>query len=244
MDEIVISVEAVLTEIEVTLGTEGGAVSIHNDLTGRSAEACHPATSISYGDGNVDEMLLAISETIQDLIESIPDITGFLDETAHDLLDHTGLTGIPAAQIQSDWGQSNNAALDFIKNKPTIPDLSTITYHIEVALAQLDKDITVKTGVAVFPCPERLTLQSVFITLGIAPTGSNVIYDINVAGSSILSTRITIEAGQNSSLDATTQPVISSANIARGAAITVDCDQIGATVAGQNPVLVMTYVKR
>ena len=28
---------------------------------------------------------------------------------------------IPAAQIQSDWNQSNNAALDFIKNKPSIP---------------------------------------------------------------------------------------------------------------------------
>ena len=27
---------------------------------------------------------------------------------------------IPAAQIQSDWNQSNNAALDYIKNKPTI----------------------------------------------------------------------------------------------------------------------------
>jgi len=27
---------------------------------------------------------------------------------------------IPAAQIQSDWNQANNAALDFIKNKPTI----------------------------------------------------------------------------------------------------------------------------
>jgi hypothetical protein len=28
---------------------------------------------------------------------------------------------IPAAQIQSDWTQTNNAALDFIKNKPTLP---------------------------------------------------------------------------------------------------------------------------
>lgn len=28
---------------------------------------------------------------------------------------------IPAAQIQSDWNQSNNTLLDFIKNKPTIP---------------------------------------------------------------------------------------------------------------------------
>jgi hypothetical protein len=31
---------------------------------------------------------------------------------------------IPPAQIQSDWNQANNAALDFIKNKPTIPSTS------------------------------------------------------------------------------------------------------------------------
>jgi hypothetical protein len=31
---------------------------------------------------------------------------------------------IPAAQIQSDWNQANNAALDFIKNKPSIPSTS------------------------------------------------------------------------------------------------------------------------
>lgn len=28
---------------------------------------------------------------------------------------------IPAAQVQSDWNQTNNAAVDYIKNKPTIP---------------------------------------------------------------------------------------------------------------------------
>lgn len=31
---------------------------------------------------------------------------------------------IPAAQIQSDWTQANNAALDFIKNKPSIPSIT------------------------------------------------------------------------------------------------------------------------
>jgi hypothetical protein len=31
---------------------------------------------------------------------------------------------IPAAQIQSDWTQANNAAVDFIKNKPAIPSIS------------------------------------------------------------------------------------------------------------------------
>lgn len=36
----------------------------------------------------------------------------------------TGAPVIPAAQIQSDWNQSNTSALDFIKNKPTIPSVS------------------------------------------------------------------------------------------------------------------------
>ena len=31
---------------------------------------------------------------------------------------------IPSAQIQSDWEQSDDTALDYIKNKPTIPDVS------------------------------------------------------------------------------------------------------------------------
>lgn len=36
----------------------------------------------------------------------------------------TGKPVIPAAQIQSDWNQTNTASLDFIKNKPTIPSVS------------------------------------------------------------------------------------------------------------------------
>jgi len=37
---------------------------------------------------------------------------------------------IPAAQIQSNWTQSNNAALDFIKNKPTIPSFASVAESI------------------------------------------------------------------------------------------------------------------
>lgn len=36
----------------------------------------------------------------------------------------TGTPVIPAAQIQSDWNQANTSALDFIKNKPTIPSVN------------------------------------------------------------------------------------------------------------------------
>ncbi len=35
----------------------GGGSSVHNDLTGRDEPACHPASSINYGDGDVEEVL-------------------------------------------------------------------------------------------------------------------------------------------------------------------------------------------
>lgn len=44
---------------------------------------------------------------------------------------------IPAAQIQSDWNQVNNTALDFIKNKPTIPE----TPNIEQVLNVSDREV-------------------------------------------------------------------------------------------------------
>lgn len=37
----------------------------------------------------------------------------------------TGAPSIPAAQIQSDWTQSNNLSIDYIKNKPTLATVAT-----------------------------------------------------------------------------------------------------------------------
>ena len=49
---------------------------------------------------------------------------------------------IPAAQIQSDWNQANNAALDFIKNKPTIPSgtVESVNSGINISVDNTDPD--------------------------------------------------------------------------------------------------------
>lgn len=39
---------------------------------------------------------------------------------------------IPAAQVQADWNQTNTSANDFIKNKPTIPDVSNLATKTEL----------------------------------------------------------------------------------------------------------------
>ena len=52
--------------------------------------------------------------------------------------DLTGTPTIPAAQIQSDWNQTDDSALDYIKNKPNIPEGVIIdqTYDPESTNAQ------------------------------------------------------------------------------------------------------------
>jgi hypothetical protein len=66
---------------------------------------------------------------------------------------------IPAAQIQSDWTQANNAALDFIQNKPTIP------------AAQVNSDWNAVSGVAEIlnkPTLNAGTVTSVSATVPVA----------------------------------------------------------------------------
>lgn len=121
---------------------------------------------------------------------------------------------------------------------------SNVTYQLEVSLAQLDTDITATTGVAKFPCPEDMTIQSCFIQVDTAPVDSSAIWDINVEGSSIMTDLVIIEDGEYSSLTATTQPSFSDADVDKGEDFVIDCDQEGATTPGQNPILVITYIKR
>lgn len=44
--------------------------------------------------------------------------------TSGDYNELNNLPTIPAAQVQADWDEADNTAVDYIKNKPTIPDVS------------------------------------------------------------------------------------------------------------------------
>ena len=48
-----------------------------------------------------------------------------------DYNDLTNKPSIPAAQIQSDWNQTNDSAVDYIKNKPTIPAGVVVDDHLD-----------------------------------------------------------------------------------------------------------------
>lgn len=109
---------------------------------------------------------------------------------------------------------------------PTVSDVFIIACSDETS------DLTAGTNKARFPMPYAGTLTAVKCDVNTAPTGSTLVVDINEAGVSVLSTKLSIDVGETSSSTAATPAVISDSALASGAVISIDIDQIGSTVAG------------
>jgi hypothetical protein len=73
--------------------------------------------------------------------------------------------------------------------------------------------------------------------------GSNLIVDINEDGTSVLSTKLSIDDGEKTSATAAIPPVISDSFLADNAEMTIDIDQVGSSTAGTG-LKVALYVTR
>lgn len=103
---------------------------------------------------------------------------------------------------------------------------------IGVACSDETTDITAGAAKVTFRMPYAMTLTAVRASLTTAQaTGSIFTVDINESGSSILSTKLTIDNTERTSTTAATPAAISDSSLADDAEITIDVDQIGATGA-------------
>ena len=103
-----------------------------------------------------------------------------------------------------------------------------------IAIACGDESTAHATGTAVvtFHMPYAFTLTGVKAGLTVAPVGSVFTVDINEAGTTILSTKITIDASEKTSGTAATAAVISDTALAADALMTIDIDGVGSSTAG------------
>lgn len=103
-----------------------------------------------------------------------------------------------------------------------------------IILAVSDETTALTTGTAklTFRMPYAFTLTGVRASVTTAPTGATLTVDINEGGSTILSTKLTIDASEKTSQTAAAAAVISDTALADDAEITIDIDQIGSTIAG------------
>jgi len=99
-----------------------------------------------------------------------------------------------------------------------------------LVLAASDESTALTTGTAkvTFRMPYAMTLTGVRCSLTTAQTsGSILTVDINDSGTSILSTKLTVDNTEKTSTTAATAPVISDTSLADDAEITIDIDQVG-----------------
>lgn len=107
-----------------------------------------------------------------------------------------------------------------------------VTQCIAIACSDESTALTTGTAKVTFRMPFAFTLSDVRASVTTAPTGSALTVDINEAGASILSTKLTIDATEKTSTTAATPAVISDTSLADDAEITIDIDGVGSTIAG------------
>ena len=120
---------------------------------------------------------------------------------------------------------ANSAVADGVEwaaNKP-LENISMAMGDESTVLAAASTTVPLIT----FNMPYGFTLTNVKISTTVAPTGAALLtVDVHEAGTSILSTKVTIDSTEKTSATAVTQPVISDSNIADNSLIEVFVDQV------------------
>jgi len=117
-----------------------------------------------------------------------------------------------------------------VTESPAGTALVTLVSYFELAVACSDEStaLTVGSAKVTFRMPRAVTLTAVRANLVTAQSSGSVFtVDVNEGGVSILSTKLTIDNGERTSVTAATQPVISDTSLADDAEMTVDIDQVG-----------------
>lgn len=111
---------------------------------------------------------------------------------------------------------------------------SNPTEHIIIACSDETTALTTGTSKVTFRMPYAFTLTQI-------PRGSNttaatggtlLTVDINEAGASILSTKLTFDASEKTTTTAATPAVLSDTSLADDAEMTIDIDAVGSTITG------------
>ncbi len=113
-----------------------------------------------------------------------------------------------------------------------------VTYSTKGVNFLVTGTLSAETNVASFICPFNGAIRRVKATVDTAPQGANIALDINLNGSSILSSPLLIYTGQTQS-----QTVYLNTPVNEYDTISLDIDQVGSTNPGGNDLRVIVYLQ-
>lgn len=117
-----------------------------------------------------------------------------------------------------------------------------VSIPFSCALSDETTEITTETAKITFRVPYACTLTDVRASLTTASSSGIPTFDINENGTSVLSTKLTIDANEKTSTTATTPVVISDSALADDAEITIDVDVPGTGATGAKITMYLTRV--
>ena len=214
-EEVVTVTAASGTTLTVTRGSDGTSAVSHNAGAvfrhGVSARDFDEANAFVNGGGVVNSLVNAKGDLVTATADDTPARLG-VGTNGHVLVaasgESTGLIWQGAAEV--------------------------------IGIAVSDEETAITTGNAkvTFRMPFAMTLTAVRASLSTASTSGLPTFDINEGGTTILSTKLTIDANEKTSTTAATAAVISDSALADDAEITIDIDVAGTGAKGAKVYLI------
>lgn len=154
---------------------------------------------------------------------------------------NTGVTNAATAQAAAVAAQAT--ANTGVTDAATALAAATAARVFRLSIACSDETTALTTGTAkvTFRMPCAVTLTAVRASITTVSSSGIVTVDINEAGATILSTKLTIDVGEKTSVTAAVPPVISDAALADDAEMTIDIDVAGTGATGLKVTLIGTW---
>lgn len=207
---------------DASVASGGGAITIANDAVS-NAKLANVAT------GTIKGRATAGTGDPEDLTGT--QATALLDDFVASGASHKkGLVPDPPA---------SSGTAKFLREDAT---WAQVTESIIVAASDETTALTTGSAKVTFRMPYAFTLTAVRASLTTAQTSGTIFtVDINEAGTTVLSTKLTIDNTEKTSTTAATAAVISDTSLADDAEMTVDIDQIGDGTANGLKIVLIGY---
>ena len=222
------------------------AITQDNVPDGTTYKQFDPTTVATAAQG--DKADTALQNVLED---TTPQLGGELDMNGHSIggnteaqIDdavskkHTQNTDTALGAQTQDLDMNTHKVVGVV-DPTNVQDAATKNYvdgkskYLEIRLLASDTALAVATSVGgEFRVPDAMTITDVGAYVDTASTSGTPTIDINEAGTSILSTKITIDENEKSSQTAATPSVISDSSIAADAILTFDVDVSGTGTSG------------
>ena len=158
-----------------------------------------------------------------DTITIASSITQYTDEMARDALGTALVAGTGIGITVNDGSDTITIAQTMVGSP----------FVMVVAVSDETTALTTGTAKVTFRMPAKVTLTDLKASVTTAPTGGTLLtVDVNEAGASIISTKLTFDASSKTTVGAATPRVISDSSLAADAEMTIDIDAVGSTIAG------------